>query len=40
MLTGWFSPFQVIGDHKLNWHEGHIWPEDAILEDLLKEISL
>jgi len=27
-------------DHKLNWHEGHIWPEDAILEDLLKEISL
>jgi hypothetical protein len=24
----------------MNWHEGHIWPEDAIMADLLKEISL
>ena len=22
-------------DHKGAWHEGHVWPEDAILEDLL-----
>jgi glutathione synthase/RimK-type ligase-like ATP-grasp enzyme len=22
-------------DHQLRWHEGHIWPQDAILEDLL-----
>jgi glutathione synthase/RimK-type ligase-like ATP-grasp enzyme len=22
-------------DSKLKWHEGHIWPQDAILEDLL-----
>ncbi|MBW1923270.1 MAG: hypothetical protein JRJ35_07325 [Deltaproteobacteria bacterium] len=26
-------------DHELNWHEGHMWPEDAIIEDLLNEIS-
>lgn len=23
-------------DDQLNWHEGHIWPQDAILLDLLK----
>jgi hypothetical protein len=22
-------------DHGGAWHEGHVWPEDAILEDLL-----
>jgi glutathione synthase/RimK-type ligase-like ATP-grasp enzyme len=22
-------------DRNLNWHEGHVWPQDAILEDLL-----
>jgi len=22
-------------DHKLNWHPGHVWPEEAILMDLL-----
>ncbi len=22
-------------DSRGNWHEGHLWPEDAILEDLL-----
>jgi glutathione synthase/RimK-type ligase-like ATP-grasp enzyme len=27
-------------DNRMNWHEGHIWPEDAIMADLLKEISL
>lgn len=27
-------------DKDMKWHEGHIWPEDAILEDLLREISL
>lgn len=26
-------------DRQLNWHEGHMWPEEAILEDLLKNIS-
>ena len=25
-------------DDKLNWHQGHVWPEDAILQDLLSEI--
>jgi glutathione synthase/RimK-type ligase-like ATP-grasp enzyme len=27
-------------DDELNWHEGHMWPQDAILIDLLKTISL
>jgi glutathione synthase/RimK-type ligase-like ATP-grasp enzyme len=22
-------------DEKLNWHEGHVWPQDAILDDVL-----
>jgi hypothetical protein len=26
-------------DRKLNWHEGHYWPEDLILEDFLREIE-
>lgn len=26
-------------DDKLNRHEGNIWPEDAILEDLIKELN-
>jgi len=26
-------------DAKLNWHEGHLWPQDAILIDLLSKIS-
>ncbi len=26
-------------DAKLNWHEGHMWPQDAILIDLLNSIS-
>lgn len=26
-------------DSKLNWHKGHVWPEDAILIDLINEIS-
>ncbi len=25
-------------DRKLNWHEGHIWPEDAIIEDLIRKL--
>lgn len=25
-------------DERLDWHPGHVWPQDAILEDLLKEI--
>ena len=27
-------------DSKLNWCEGHIWPQDAILIDLLNELNL
>jgi len=26
-------------DSKLNWHEGHVWPQDAILIDLLQGTS-
>ncbi len=26
-------------DRKLNWHEGNIWPEDAIIEDLIRELQ-
>ena len=26
-------------DDKMSWHESHVWPEDAILIDLLDEIS-
>ena len=26
-------------DDKLNWHEGHIWPQDAILIDLLNDVD-
>jgi glutathione synthase/RimK-type ligase-like ATP-grasp enzyme len=26
-------------DDKMRWHESHVWPEDAILMDLLHEIS-
>ena len=26
-------------DSKLNWHEDHVWPQDAILSDLLNEID-
>ncbi|HSW44609.1 MAG TPA: hypothetical protein VLM89_03455 [Phycisphaerae bacterium] len=26
-------------DRSLNWHEGQVWPQDAILEDLLAELS-
>jgi glutathione synthase/RimK-type ligase-like ATP-grasp enzyme len=25
-------------DAKLNWHQGHVWPQDAILVDLLNKI--
>jgi len=25
-------------DKDLNWHEGHIWPQDAIIEDLVSEL--
>jgi glycosyltransferase involved in cell wall biosynthesis/glutathione synthase/RimK-type ligase-like ATP-grasp enzyme len=25
-------------DAKLNWHQGHIWPQDAILIDLLNDV--
>jgi hypothetical protein len=25
-------------DVQLNWHEGHIWPQDAILMDLLNNV--
>jgi len=25
-------------DNQLNWHEGHMWPEDAILIDLLEKV--
>jgi hypothetical protein len=25
-------------DAKLTWHEGHIWPQDAILVDLLNKV--
>ena len=27
-------------DQDMKWHEGHVWPEDAIILDLLREISL
>jgi glutathione synthase/RimK-type ligase-like ATP-grasp enzyme len=26
-------------DAKLNWHEGHVWPQDAILIDLLHDLD-
>lgn len=26
-------------DRELNWHEGHIWPQDAIIEDLVRNIN-
>ena len=26
-------------DRELNWHEGHVWPEDAIIEDLIRELQ-
>lgn len=26
-------------DGRLNWYEGHVWPQDAILIDLLKDID-
>ncbi|MBN2428730.1 MAG: hypothetical protein JXK94_10375 [Deltaproteobacteria bacterium] len=25
-------------DDNLNWHEGHVWPQDAILEDFLNQL--
>ena len=25
-------------DARLNWHQGHIWPQDAILTDLLNDV--
>ncbi|MBC8393200.1 MAG: hypothetical protein H8E17_11615 [Deltaproteobacteria bacterium] len=26
-------------DPELNWHEGNIWPQDAILEDLIEKVN-
>lgn len=26
-------------DDQLNWHEGHVWPQDAILEDILAAVA-
>jgi glutathione synthase/RimK-type ligase-like ATP-grasp enzyme len=26
-------------DDRLGWHEGHVWPQDAILEDLLNSLG-
>ncbi len=26
-------------DSKMNWHEGHVWPQDAILEDLIQSLD-
>jgi len=26
-------------DEKMNWHQGHLWPQDAILEDLIEKIQ-
>jgi len=26
-------------DRQLNWHDGHMWPQDAILEDIVQNIS-
>jgi len=26
-------------DSKMNWHEGHVWPQDAIVIDLLNDVS-
>jgi glutathione synthase/RimK-type ligase-like ATP-grasp enzyme len=26
-------------DDKLNWHQGHVWPQDAILIDLLNDVD-
>lgn len=39
--SGRLSLFDCPGhwDDNLNWHKGHMWPEDAILLDLLNEIS-
>lgn len=30
---------QGFWDERIKWHEGHVYPEDAIIFDLLKEIS-
>jgi len=27
-------------DREMNWHAGHVWPEDAILIDLLEAITV
>jgi len=27
-------------DRRLNWHKGHVWPQDAILIDLLNDLDL
>jgi len=27
-------------DSDMNWHEGQMWPEDAILDDLLKRLPV
>lgn len=27
-------------DREFKWHEGHVWPEDAIIEDLLRDMLL
>ena len=26
-------------DSELNWHEGHIWPQDAILDDIINAMN-
>jgi glutathione synthase/RimK-type ligase-like ATP-grasp enzyme len=40
-----YDPRAVSGCHghwddQLNWYQGHMWPQDAILIDVMKEISL
>jgi hypothetical protein len=27
-------------DHQGDWHEGHVWPQDAVLEDILSDILI
>ena len=26
-------------DPRMNWHEGHVWPQDAILADILENMG-
>jgi hypothetical protein len=34
-ISGYIHECPGHWDEAMNWHEGHVWPEDAIIEDLL-----